>query len=261
MEKKEYPIVEFDPTRKAIIEARRYGTKEDVPEKVILCFFHEVLARLEEQGVLQRIGHLTGEMGPLPIFRLEHDGDSYTVMNPYVGAPIAAGIMEELIGHGGRIFVACGGCGALDREVTVGHLIIPNSAVRDEGVSYKYLPPSREVEADPRGLEALEEVLQERHLPYIFVKTWTTSSFFRETEAACALRVAEGCKVVEMEAAAFFAVAKFRNVPFGQLLYGGDLVVPEGWDGRAWNQRPSHREDVFWLSVAACKRLEEKARK
>jgi purine-nucleoside phosphorylase len=32
------------------------------------------------------------------------------------------------------------------------------------------------------------------------------------------LRKAEGCKTVEMEAAAFFAIAQFRKVAFGQLL-------------------------------------------
>ena len=39
------------------------------------------------------------------------------------------------------------------------------------------------------------------------------------------MRRAEGCLTVEMEAAAFFAVAQFRGVTFAQLLYGGDDVA------------------------------------
>jgi hypothetical protein len=35
-----------------------------------------------------------------------------------------------------------------------------------------------------------------------------------------------------MEAAAFFAVAKFRNVKLGQILYGGDDLSAVAWDSR-----------------------------
>lgn len=42
-------------------------------------------------------------------------------------------------------------------------------------------------------------------------------------------RVAEGCLTVEMEAAAFFAVARFRGVSFGQILYAGDSLAGEAW--------------------------------
>jgi hypothetical protein len=54
-----------------------------------------------------------------------------------------------------------------------------------------------------------------------------------------------------MEAAAFFAVAAFRRVEFGQLVYGGDLVVPEGWDGRAWHKRADDRRLIFELAADA----------
>jgi len=65
----------------------------------------------------------------------------------------------------------------------------------------------------------------------------------------------EGCLCVEMEAAAFFAVAQFRNVTLGQLLYGGDDVGGEVWDGRDWTKHLSGREKLFWLAAEACSRL------
>lgn len=70
--------------------------------------------------------------------------------------------------------------------------------------------------------------------------------------AACQ---AEGCLVVEMEAAAFFAVAQFRGATFGQIVYGGDLVIPESWDKRSWHTRTDDRMRLFWLAVEACCRL------
>jgi hypothetical protein len=54
-----------------------------------------------------------------------------------------------------------------------------------------------------------------------------------------------------MEAAAFFAVAQFRRVLFAQIVYGGDLVVPEGWDQRGWHKRADDRRLMFDVAVKA----------
>ena len=110
-----------------------------------------------------------------------------------------------------------------------------------------YLAPSREVEA-PAEVEALESVLKRHGLAYFRTKTWTTDGIYRETPAKAARYLEEGCLTVEMEAAAFFAVAKFRKVKFGQLLYGGDAVIEEGWDGRDWHRRKDIRRNLFWLA-------------
>jgi uridine phosphorylase len=134
----------------------------------------------------------------------------------------------------------------------VGHLIVPTSAVRDEGTSYHYLPPGREVDASPEAVAAIERVLQDRGRRYLLSKTWTTDAFYRETPAKVQLRKSEGCLTVEMEAAAFFAVAQFRRVPFAQILYGGDDVSGNEWDHRGWHERASVREVLFWLAAEAC---------
>jgi nucleoside phosphorylase len=67
-------------------------------------------------------------------------------------------------------------------------------------------------------VEAIEAVLQRQRVDDLLVKTWTTDGPYRETPAKVCLLRAEGCLAVEMEAAAFFAVARFRGVPFGPLL-------------------------------------------
>jgi hypothetical protein len=60
---------------------------------------------------------------------------------------------------------------------------------------------------------------------------------------------------VEIEAAAFFAVAQFRHVIFGQILYAGGDVSGIEWDPRESLKRGPIREQVFWLAVEACLRL------
>ncbi len=250
--RRKYPILEFDPEPKAIIQPFLPGVNLPVPEKAVLCFFQDVIQVLSASGQLEKIGELTSEIGPNPVYRMAWNGQRLLVFHPGVGAPLAAGFLDEIISGGVRKFVACGGCGVLQKEIVAGHPVILNAAVRDEGTSYHYLPPGREVSAGLRATAALEETLQNHGLAYLVGKSWTTDGLYRETAAKRALRVREGCVVVEMEAAAFFAVAQFRGVELGQLVYGGDLVVPEGWDRRDWLNRTDSRQLLFWLAVEAC---------
>ena len=161
-------------------------------------------------------------------------------------------MLETAIALGCTKFISCGGAGVLDRDIAVGHIIVPQSAVRDEGTSYHYLEPSREVAASPEGIAAIERVLQERNVDYIVSKTWTTDAPYRETPAKVKLRRSEGCLAVDMEAAAFFAVAQFRGVTLAQMLYGGDDVSGEEWDDRGWVKQTTVREKLFWLAAEAC---------
>ena len=87
---------------------------------------------------------------------------------------------------------------------------------------------------------------------YVHYKTWTTDAFYRETEDKVALRVSEGCVTVEMEAAAFYAVAKFRNVILGQILFGGDDLSGVEWDSRRWVSREDIMRGLVEVSLKAC---------
>ena len=96
-------------------------------------------------------------------------------------------------------------------DVALGHVIVPSAAIRDEGTSYHYLPPAREVEPTRQAFDAIVATLERHHVPHVTGKTWTTDGLYRETRGKVERRVAEGCLTVEMEAAAFFAVAAFRG--------------------------------------------------
>ena len=249
---KEYPILEFDNAPEAILEPKRLINPIDIPEHAVACFFQDVITKLSQQHKARVIKHLKSEIGTHPVYELDLDGKRLAVFHPGVGAPLAAGMLEEVIALGCKKFIACGGAGVLDGDLAVGHIIVPTTAIRDEGTSYHYLPPGREVGANQEGVAAIERVLQAHQCEYILSKTWTTDAIYRETEAKVRLRKAEGCITVEMEAAAFFAVAQFRNVQFAQLLYGGDDVSSSEWDSRLWDSHTSVREKLFWLAAEAC---------
>jgi len=152
---------------------------------------------------------------------------------------------------GCRAFVVCGGAGSLRSELTLGHLVVVTSAIRDEGTSYHYLPPSRTIQFDDSARRVLESVLQARGVPFVVGQTWTTDAPYRETPAKIAHRRAEGCLTVEMEAAALAAVASFRNVPLAQIVYCGDDLAGDTWDHRSWQNLSDVREDLFDLAASA----------
>jgi len=251
----EFPVLDFDPDEEAVISPPKKEIPGGFPRHVVICFFREVIEKVARERSAKKLFSICSEGGEHPIYEIALNGERLAFFFPGVGAPLAAGLMDEVIALGGRAFIGCGGCGVLDRSIAVGHLLVPNSAVRAEGTSYHYLPPSREVQADADALQAIELALQTRGVAYRLTKTWTTDAFYRETPAKVRKYQAQGCLAVEMEAAALMAVARFRGARFGMLLYGGDLVQAEGWDHRDWHDRAEIRESLFWLAAEACLNL------
>jgi uridine phosphorylase len=249
------PLLEFDASRVAIIEPSRVIEPIDIAEHCVLCFFQEVIAELVHEGARARHLHSgQSEVGDYPVYELDYGGRRLAVVHPGVGAPAAVARFERVIALGCRKFIVCGGAGVLDGTINVGDIVVPSSAIRDEGASYHYLRPAREVAPTRRALAAIEAVLSENHHDYVLGKTWTTDAVYRETRQQVNRRKREGCVVVDMEAAAFFAVARFRHVECAQILYGGDSLAGRRWEPRGWN-RHAMRERLFHLAAQACLRL------
>ncbi len=244
------PLLELDSDPRAIIDPTRHKRLTNFPKRCVLCFFQDVIDDLVRNGA-REIDRAESEGGQHPVYEVEIDGQRLAVAHPRVGAPNAVGMLERCVARGSRKFVVCGGAGVLHDQVAVGHVIVPSSAVRDEGTSYHYLPPTREIGPHPHALRTIQSVLRRNGVDYIEAKTWTTDAFYRETRGKVRMRRAEGCLTVEMEASALFAVAKFRRVMLAQILYAGDSLGGRRWDHRNW-MRHQARELVFRLAAESC---------
>lgn len=254
-EKREYPVLEFDSCREAYLEPSNLIKPIDIPECCVISFFRDIIEMKRERGELRQIASISSETIEIPVYETLYEGKRVALVLGFLGSAGAAGYLEELIAFGCRKFIVCGGAGVLRKDIAVGHLVLPTSAVRDEGTSYHYVEPSREIECNKHAVEIIERELIKHGIKYIKGKTWTTDAIYRETKDKVALRVSEGCLTVEMEAAAFFAVAKFRQVILGQILYGGDDLSGEQWDDRKWNNRSDIRENLVELSMKICLEL------
>src|ERR1700730_11637769 len=90
------------------------------------------------------------------------------------------------------------------------YYILIERALRDEGTSYHYLPPSNYVQADPALLALAADAITQAGRQVYLGDTGTTDAPFRETAESIASRRREGLLAVEMEAAALYAFAAAR---------------------------------------------------
>jgi uridine phosphorylase len=247
-----YPILEFDPSPEAMIEPKKLLKPGTIPERVVLCFFQDAIADAIQRYPSRLAINLRSEMGLHPVYELTIDGKKIAIGHPGVGAPLAAGFLEEIAASGGRKIIVCGGAGSLVDGTQIGHFVVPTGAVRDEGTSYHYCPADCEVTPHPDALKAIEQTLRLRELPHTFGKTWTTDALYRETAGKVKARREQGCLTVEMEAAAFFAVAEFRGLVLGQILYCGDDLSGPEWQHRGWHTRTDVRHGLLELAIESC---------
>jgi len=250
------PILEFDPEPRAVINPDVSTERVPGADGCVISFFSEVVETMASERKLPRVAALRSEMGEHPVYQAEDDGVSIGLFAAGVGAPLAAGQLEELIIRGYRNFIVCGSAGVLDREIQFGKIVVCTSAVREEGTSYHYLPPAFEVEPSADATGVLINHLDQAGIAHVQGRTWTTDGFFRETPSKVARRREQGCLTVEMEAAALFAVMSFRGVRLAQMLYGGDDVSGADWDPRQWpDKRHGIRAELVEISLAACRDL------
>ncbi len=239
MIKKAFPIIEFDPSKDALINPDHILRKHDkISERLIVCFFIDAINALLKRGDIYLTDTLKGE-NHVEIYRFK-DKD-VTLVPGRLGAPACAGFLDDFIALGAKHIMFCGGGGVLRSDLTVGKFIVIDSAIRDEGMSYHYIKPSREINANPMIVKKITAYLDANQFDYIVGKTWTTDAFYRETLARINLRKEEGAIIVEMEQSAMIAVSEFRNVNYGAIIYGGDDVSKEKWDSRNWRDKTDIR--------------------
>jgi uridine phosphorylase len=132
-----------------------------------------------------------------------------------VGAPFAVLVAEQLFASGCRLLVSVTSAGQITPTGPTPYFVLIERALRDEGTSYHYLPPSTVAEAPDARLLAHVEA-RVRELPNVALHrgaTWTTEAPYRETEAAISRARELGALAVEMEAAALYAFSAATGHP------------------------------------------------
>jgi uridine phosphorylase len=135
------------------------------------------------------------------------------IVGHVVGGSFSVLVAEQLFASGCEFLINVASAGQITDVGPPPYYILIERALRDEGTSYHYLPPSPYADADPVVVSLAERALD--RVPHSLHRgaTWTTDAPFRETADAIALRRNAGILAVEMEAAALYAFASARAKP------------------------------------------------
>jgi purine-nucleoside phosphorylase/SAM-dependent methyltransferase len=192
-------------------EARRQKGIADckVPEVCILDPDGDLVAYLlkTDQGTINKCWACYHTK----LYNVRQEGYEFAVLGCAVGSSFAVLVAEQLFASGCKMLISVTSAGILDPEKNNSKFILIEKALRDEGTSNHYLPPSESSSLNP--------VLQKNLLSYyrrtgINIETgisWTTDAPYRETQTAIDEAKKAKAICVEMEAAALYAFARAKN--------------------------------------------------
>ena len=245
-------LEEFDETVNSTFDPHEVeNVVEGFPKVGVTCFSKKLFDQLVDKFNGIEIALNSNGNGKIPIYKINYEGHELALFMSIVGAPACIVQYEELFAMGLEKMVVFGTCGALDRSIDDLAIIIPNSAIRDEGTSYHYMKSSREVVVNPKHQDEFIKLLKEHDYSYIVGKAWTIDAPYRETRSKVAERKNEGCICVDMECSAIAALAKLRNKEIFQFFYAADNLDAAKWDKRSLGntEKLSDKEKIGLLAI------------
>jgi uridine phosphorylase len=193
-------------------EARRQKglAAVNVPPVCILDPDGDIVRRLQQSGQSKPFAGWPCYHTRLDALTLA--GRTVGIVGCAVGAPFAVLIAEELFASGCRLLLSVTSAGQITRSDRPPYFVIIDRALRDEGTSYHYAPPSEYSDADSALVAMAVEALNGTDQRVLVGSSWTTDAPFRETAKAIAAARSKGILAVEMEAAALYAFARAAGV-------------------------------------------------
>ena len=217
-----------------------------IPESVIFCYEGNLLDRITSVESVEQVRGVGGGF-----YLLTETNNRVAVSgNNGIGAPGISMLLEIYIELGIKRFINVGIADGLQKTAHIGDVVVCNSAIRDEGVSYHYLEdPVAPALPSENLTAALMQTLARDCIAYTQGPTWTTDAFFRETVGEIQHYQQEGVATVEMEAAALFAISTLRGVEMASGFVISDLVAELVWHPQILAQET--HESLFRLYQAA----------
>ncbi|WP_225448070.1 hypothetical protein [Streptacidiphilus sp. P02-A3a] len=114
---------------------------------------------------------------------------------------------------------------ALRTDLAAGDLVVCDRALRGEGTSAHYLPPGDHAHPDRHLTAALARAVADRGSRPRLGGTWTTDALYRESATEVRLYARHGVLTADMEAAALFAVGRYRRLPVAAAFAVADSLV------------------------------------
>lgn len=192
------------------VRTERGLAHESVPPLCVLDFDGDLSDRLAEEGVTSPWASWACFHTSMRVMAL--GGLSCGIVPRTIGGPYAVLVAEQFRAAGAKLIVGITSAGRVSPALPLPSVVVVDEAVRDEGTSLHYLPPSRTVLTPTAGLAGL--LMQELSRLSSRVcrgAVWTTDAPYRETPEQLGFWAEGGVLAVEMQAASLFAFAEARG--------------------------------------------------
>ena len=225
------------PDRRAIVNPVKGKTPPKTGSLAIIAATETDLRLLSRLADTPMVEQRKLYMSQLQVHADDHR--RFALVGPLVGAPYAAMVVESLNVWGVETILFVGWCGAVSTRVKAGDIIVPESALVDEGTSGHYCDPSCRVALPARPLvHQVRLAVQHHGAAFHDGAVWTTDAIFRETVEKVKHYQRQGAQAVDMELSAIFTVAAFREMEAA-----GILVVSDELSDYTW--RPGFKTAAF----------------
>lgn len=206
-------------------QAAGQGPVGDAPETMIFCFQPALLRAAKRRYRGRAEDGFFAE-----VLRLRRTNGRFAVAGSFgVGAPVVAVLLEEFAAWGVRRFLSVGIAGGLQPELQPGDVVVPTTAIRDEGTSHHYAPADVAATPSDTLTSQLTAALAAAAVPFVTGTTWSTDAPYRETAVEVTSYQQQGVQVVEMETAALFTVARILGVAAATVLVVSDSLANGRW--------------------------------
>jgi uridine phosphorylase len=218
------------------VRATCNGSEPVSVTKAVMLYQNAVLQRtLTRLPGQQKEGWISGDL-----WMVHADSGPIAVCGRFgKGAPAAGLVLEQLAALGASKVISIGTAGSLARHLEIGDTVVCDRAIRDEGLSYHYLPDSKYCTPSETLTTLLCERLRADNENFYSGTSWSTDAPYRETAYEADLYRSENVLTVDMEAAGVFAVGQFRDVQVAAAFGITDLVCERGRERRVIDRRCS----------------------
>jgi len=154
----------------------------------------------------------------------EFEGRRITIGNAGMYAPDTALVTEILCAGGIKYFIRLGSCGALSPKINIGDIIIPNYALRGDGVTKYYVDDNFIPKGDADLNNMLFNILSKGvkcHKGGVF----TTDALLKETKEIINPIIKKGAIAVDMVTSPFFTITNLYNKKASAILAVSDNLI------------------------------------
>ena len=231
--------------------------RENINESVIVAPWWEptVFAEISDNAVF------LGQSANVRAWTIQSANQAITYIKTGIGAPLMTDVVLALGLTQCKRLLFVGSVGALDVDISIGDIVIPEFSICGDGAS-RYLKAGRLANADTFGeksfpeqglfarlKQSVEETCSRMAVKYHMGRTFSIDTIFAQFVHIEEI-IEMGCNVIEMETAAAFRAAEIAKIPMAALfsvsdntLTGKSLV--SGRSKKEMNYRKEVRRTVF----------------